>query len=216
MLISFGLLNLEAGSAKSMISLLNIVLLVVPLISIVFATIHFYNSYEFMELLLSQPIRRSTILYSQYFGLSCSLSFAFIVGMGIPLIVMNTGLISIYLILAGIILTFVFVSIALLGAVHSKDKARGMGISLLVWFFFTAIYDGLVLLILFSFSEYPMEKFLSGLISTNPIDLARVAILLQLDTAVLMGYTGAVFNEFFNSWEGLLFSFSLLLVWIIV
>ena len=45
MLITFGLLSLEEGSSKSTLSLLNIVLLVVPLISIVFATIHFYNSY---------------------------------------------------------------------------------------------------------------------------------------------------------------------------
>lgn len=216
MLITFGLLSLEEGSSKSTLSLLNIVLLVVPLISIVFATIHFYNSYEFMELLLSQPVRRSTILYSEYFGVSCSLSVAFAIGMGVPLIFLNQGLVSVYLLLSGIVLTFVFVSIALLGAVNSKDKARGIGTSLLLWFFFTAIYDGLVLLIMFSFSDYPIEKYLLAFISLNPIDLARVAILLQMDTAVLMGYTGAVFSEFFNSWTGLLFSSGLLLLWAIL
>ncbi|MFI5151259.1 MAG: ABC transporter permease subunit [Bacteroidia bacterium] len=212
-LVTLGMLSLESGSVKSVISLMNIVLLVVPLISIVFATIHFYNSYEFMELLLSQPVPRSAILYSQYIGLSGSLSLAFGLGMGIPLLIMNRGVISVYLLLAGIILTFVFVAIAMLGAVNSRDKARGIGMSLLIWFFFTAIYDGIVLLILFNFSDYPMEHYLLGMVSVNPIDLARVAILLQLDTAVLMGYTGAIFSEFFNNWQGLVYSSLLLLAW---
>lgn len=215
-LVSFTLLNLEGESSKVMLSLLNVILLVVPLISIVFSTIHFYNSYEFMEMMLSQPIKRSWILYSEYIGISFSLVCSFALGMGIPLLIFGHGSIVMYLLASGIILTFVFVSLAFLSAVLSKDKARGIGISLLLWFFFSVIYDGLILILLFSFSDYPIEKYMLLFMSLNPVDLARVAILLQMDTAALMGYTGAVFSSFFNNWGGVVFASSILLLWIIL
>src|SRR5690606_2504837 len=50
-----------ADGNKGVLSLLNIILMVVPLVSIVFTTIQFYNSYEFLELLSAQPISRKTI-----------------------------------------------------------------------------------------------------------------------------------------------------------
>ena len=42
--ISFGIIYTGKDVSKAVISLLNIVLLVVPLVSIIFGTIHFYNS----------------------------------------------------------------------------------------------------------------------------------------------------------------------------
>lgn len=215
-LVSFALLNLEGDGSKAMLSLLNIVLLIVPLISIIFATIHFYNSYEFMELMLSQPIRRSWILFSEYFGIAFSLALAFSLGMGIPLLLFGQGAIAVYLVIAGVILTFVFVALALLSAVMSKDKARGIGVSLLLWFFFSVIYDGLMLILLFAFSEYPVEKYMLIFTSLNPVDLVRVSALLQMDTAALMGYTGAVFKNLLGNWSGTIFAFCVLLIWIIL
>jgi Cu-processing system permease protein len=49
----------------------------------------------------------------------------------------------------------------------------------------------------------------------NPIDLGRIQILLQLDISALMGYTGAVFREFFGNSTGIVLSFSGLIFWII-
>ena len=45
-IVSLSFFQLEENSAKAILSLLNIVLIVLPLVSIVFATIHYYNSYE--------------------------------------------------------------------------------------------------------------------------------------------------------------------------
>lgn len=215
-LISFALLNLEGESSKSMVSILNIILLVIPLIAMVFATIHFYNSYEFIEMMLSQPIKRSWILLSEYFGISISFSIAYILGMGIPLLMYGqTGIIG-YLIIAGVLLTFVFVSLALLSSVTARDKARGIGSSLLLWFLFSVIYDGIILILLFAFSDYPIDKFMLLVTSLNPIDLVRVTILLNMDTAALMGYTGAVFRETMDSFSGAVFSILVLSGWTIL
>ena len=53
LLSSFALFQLDTDTGKVIMSLMNVVLLVVPLVSIVFTTIHFYNSYEFIELMLA-------------------------------------------------------------------------------------------------------------------------------------------------------------------
>lgn len=55
---SWSAFSLEDNSSKGILTLLNIILLIVPLVSILFSTIYIYNSSEFIELLLSQPIQR--------------------------------------------------------------------------------------------------------------------------------------------------------------
>ncbi|MDP9229537.1 MAG: ABC transporter permease, partial [Bacteroidota bacterium] len=44
-IVSMSLFQMEENSSKAVLSLLNIVLIVVPLVSMVFSTIHWYNSY---------------------------------------------------------------------------------------------------------------------------------------------------------------------------
>lgn len=212
-LISFSLFQLEENNSKAMLSLLNIVLIVVPLIGMIFTTIHYYNSYEFIELLLAQPLSRRRILISEYAGVALSLLSAFFLGVGIPVLLFAFDATGLALLFTGGASTLVFISIAFLASVKSRDKARGIGISLLLWFYFALIYDGLVLLILFSFSEYPMEKFTLLLSALNPIDLGRIFITLQMDISALMGYTGALYKDFFGSSRGLLFTTSIMFLW---
>ena len=83
-IVSFSMFRMEENSSRAMLSLLYIVLIVLPLISLVFTTIHYYNSYEFIELMLSQPMSRRRILLSEYAGVCISLLFAFFAGVGIP------------------------------------------------------------------------------------------------------------------------------------
>jgi Cu-processing system permease protein len=214
LLVSLGLFQMEENPSKAVLSLLNIVLIVVPLISLVFSTINWYNSYEFVELMLTQPISRKKVIISEFIGTSTSLLAAFIIGVGLPILIYqpdNTGL---SLILIGCLLTLVFTSIAFLSSVKSKDKSRGIGVALMLWFYFALIFDGLLMMILFAFSDYPMEKLTLILSSLNPIDLGRIFIMLQIDISALMGYTGATYKEFFGSNLGLLYTFGIMLIWI--
>ena len=86
----------------------------------------------------------------------------------------------------------------------------------MIWFYCAIIFDGLVLLFLYTFSDYPLEKAMIVITSLNPIDLARILVLLQLDISALMGYTGALYQNFFGSGYGLAFSVLLQLIWIVV
>jgi len=64
------------------------------------------------------------------------------------------------------------------------------------------------------FADYPLEKPLLALMVLNPLDLARVILLMTFDAAALMGYTGAVFQRFFGSPLGLAVASTALAVWI--
>src|SRR6476469_385085 len=215
-IVSISMFQMEENSSKAMLSLLNIVLIVVPLISMIFSTIHWYNSYEFIELMLTQPISRKKVILSEYTGISSSLVTAFLIGVGIPVCIYNFNDTGVSLLLMGSLLTLIFTSLAFLASVKSKDKARGIGAALLLWFYFALIYDGLVLLILFAFSDYPLEKATLVLSSLNPIDLGRIYLMLQMDVSALMGYTGATYKEFFGSSLGLLYTLCIMVLWVVV
>ena len=216
LLVSFSMFRMEENSSKAPLSLLNIVLIVLPLVSLVFTTIHYYNSYEFIELMLSQPLSRTRIILSEYAGVCLSLLSAFWIGVGIPVLIFSADATGFALLFTGTSLTVVFTSIAFLAAVRSRDKARGIGFALLLWFYFALIYDGLVLLTLFAFSDYPMEKFTLLLSALNPIDLGRIYIMLKMDISALMGYTGALYKDFFGSGSGVLFTAGIMVVWAVV
>jgi Cu-processing system permease protein len=103
--------------------------------------------------------------------------------------------------------------LAFLSSVLTRDKAKAIGLALLFWFYFSLIYDGLLLWIIYSFSDYPMEKATLALVALNPIDLARIMMILQMDISALMGYTGAFYKHFFGSGLGTAFSVSILGLW---
>jgi Cu-processing system permease protein len=213
---SLSVFGLEDNSSKGLLSLLNIILIVVPLVSIIFSTIYVYNSAEFVELLVSQPLKRRTIWLSLFTGLSTSLSIAFFIGAGIPVLIYQANMIGLTMILIGLLLSIIFVAIAMLATVKTRDKAKGIGAAIMLWLYFSLLFDGFVLFLLFQFADYPMEKPMIAVSAFNPIDLSRILILLQLDVSAMMGYTGAVFKDFFGTYTGILFSFATLLIWIVL
>lgn len=208
------LFQFDSDPGKIILSLLNVVLMVVPLVSIVFTTIHFFNSYEFIELMLAQPVNRTVIFLSEYLALALSLCLAYLIGVGVPIVLYGASSGGSTLLFSGLMLTLVFVSLAFLASVLTRDKAKAIGLALLFWFYFSLIYDGLLLWVIFSFSDYPIEKLTLGLVALNPVDLARIIMLLKLDISALMGYTGAFYKNFFGSNWGIIFSSAVLFIWI--
>jgi Cu-processing system permease protein len=211
--LAWSVFSLENDSNKGVLTLLNIVLLTTPLVSIIFTTIYLYNSAEFIELLLSQPIRRRKIWTGLFLGLFFSLAFSFFVGAGIPILLFAEPKIALILVIMGVMITGVFVALGFLCTILARDKARGIGISILLWLFFSLLFDGLVLFFLFQFGDYPIEKAMIGVTALNPIDLARIFIILQLDVSAMLGYTGAIFKDFFGTGLGTAIGFLLLSMW---
>ncbi len=220
-LLAFVLLFLNNDISKAIITMMNVIIILGPLIGIVFGIMYYYNSSEFTELLLAQPIKRRSIFLGQFLGLAFSLSLSLVLGLGIPFVfyglfrseeILNFAA----LLWIGFILTFIFSGIAFYIALANQNRIKGFGMAILFWLFMAVIYDGVFLLLLVWFREYPLDNF--ALISSvlNPIDLSRIMILLKLDISSLMGYTGAVFKNFFASGSGLLASYLILLAWAFV
>jgi Cu-processing system permease protein len=212
------LLRFGGGGARAALSLMNVVLLLIPLVAIVFGTIYLYNAREFTELLLAQPVHRRQLFAGQYLGLAVPLSAAFVVGLGLAL-ALHAGedadhLATLVVVATcGIVLTLIFTAFAALIVARVDDKVKGIGIAIGLWLAGTVLYDGLVMLGLMAFADYPLERPALAAMITNPIDLARVLILMRLDVSALMGYTGAVFEKFFGSAGGTALASLALVLW---
>ena len=101
-------------------------------------------------------------------------------------------------------------------AMRHDNKIRGFGVAMFLWLVFAVIYDGIFLMLLSGFSDYPLEKTAIGLSMLNPIDLGRILITMQMDIAALMGYTGAVFRKTIGSGAGLVVAWAVLIAWGII
>lgn len=218
LLLSDALLRFGGGGPRAVLSLMNVVLVFVPLVSVVFGTMYLYGARDFIELLLAQPVGRGSLFAGLYAGLAAPLSTAFVLGVGLPFAWNGpaeapVGAPLAMLLAAGVLLTLVFTALAFLVSLVFEDRAKGLGAAILAWLAATVLYDALIVLVAAAFSDYPLELPLLGLTLLNPVDLGRVLLLLQFDTAALMGYTGAVFERFFGSVLGIAVASSALAVW---
>lgn len=221
LLLGFVLLFLNNDVSKAVITLMNVIIVLTPLIGTIFGVMYYYNSKEFSELLLAQPIKRNKIFIGQYLGISLSLTLSLVLGLGIPFIayglfkssaIFDFGL----LLVTGSFLNFIFVALAFNIAISNENKIKGFGYAILMWLFLAVIYDGLFLIALVYFDDYPLDKFALVATMFNPIDLSRILILLKLDISALMGYTGAVFQQFFGTSLGLISSLMVLCLWVLL
>jgi len=221
LLLGVVLLFLNNNLSKAVITLMNVIIILVPLIGTIFGVMYYYNSKEFTELLLAQPLKRSSIFLGQYLGVAFSLSMSLILGLGIPFIfygLFKSNAIWDFslLLITGTFLTFIFTALAFNIALSNENRIKGFGYAILLWLFLAVIYDGLFLMSLIFFEDYPLDKLSLFGTMLNPIDLSRTLILLKLDISALLGYTGAVFKKFFGTNFGLIVSIIMLSVWVIL
>lgn len=186
----------DENSTRTIASLTNVILLVVPLFSITFSGLVFLESLPFAELLLSKSVSRTSYFLGKYLGISLSLLIGLVVGIGIP------GILSFYsdlrflllfceLIGFGGVLIFIFVSLAFLLATFLKRGEWIVSGALFVWLYFFIFFDSIVFVLSLYLGEYPIEVPSIIIILLNPIDLIRILMILQTKTSVLLGFSGA-------------------------
>lgn len=219
-IVGYSLFTFSGDVNKAYISLMNIIVFVIPLVSLIFGSIYLYNSREFIEMMLSQPIDRKSLFFGIYLGTAAPMAAGFSVGLIIPFFLfgkIQQQLDGVFILLfIGSVLTFVFIAISFFISILQDDKAKGLGFSILLWLILSVIYDGVVLFIVYAFADYPLEKVMIALSIINPIDLGRILFLIKFNISALMGYTGAVFQQFFGSSLGFIISVASLIIWIII
>ena len=218
LVVTESLLRLGGSTPRALLSLMNVVVLFIPLVTIVFGTIYWQGSREFTELLLAQPVRRGALFHGLFAGLVIPLSVAFVAGVSLPhLLHRGVGADSapmlVLMLVAGVALTAVFGALATLIAGVVDDQLRALGAALGVWALMTLAWDGLVLWVTVAFAAWPLEQPMLVLTFLNPVDLARVLLILRLDASAMLGYTGAVFQQFLGGSLGVVAAVGGLAMW---
>ena len=143
------LFRFGGSGERVVLSLTNVILALVPLVGLVLGAMHVYQSREFIELMLAQPVGRRTLFGALYAGLALPLAAAYALGVGLPLLwhgQLLRGAGGITLLLAGVALTLVFTAIAFLIALCFEERAAGLGAAIVAWLLTVVVYDGLLLL----------------------------------------------------------------------
>lgn len=219
--ITEALFRFGGSGPQVVLSLLNATLLLVPLVALVFGTAHVHASREFTELLLAQPLSRRAVFLGLYLGMALPLTAAFLAGILLPLLLHGAAtdaprLALVLLAVAGALLTLMFSAIAMAIAHAVDDRLHAMARALGAWFVLTVAYDGLVLAAVSAFGDWPVERPMLVAMIANPVDLARVLVLMALDATALLGYTGALFRRIVGTALGPTVALAALLAWAVV
>ncbi len=220
-LITAGVVGFE-GFARTSASLLNLVLFVVPLVSLVMGTLSFTSEKSSSELLFSQPVTRTEILAGKLLGLFAAVLVATLIGFGLAglVIAIKAGpegslrypaFVSLSLVLA-----LIFLTLSALVAILCHRKSSAFGASLFLWFFFVLLYDLLVLGGTFLLGERTANAFLFMSLPGNPVDMVRVASLIALDGKEVFGAAGAALLRFLGGRSSLVVLAACLLLWIVL
>jgi Cu-processing system permease protein len=194
--VTEGLLWLGGGGSRVAVSLLDVVLLIIPLVSIAFSTLYVYNAQGFLELLLSQPVSRRGLFLSLWVALVLPLSVAFVMGVGIPLALSGEpSAVTCTMLGTGVALTIIFVALGLAIASSLPDRIKGLGLAVAAWLATTVVYDGLVLILATMLGARAAAAPVLSALALNPVDLARVLLLTRLDAPALMAYSDAVLQR---------------------
>jgi len=212
------LILLEGDVERAAAGLVNPVLLITPLVGLLFGTLYLYGARDFNRMLLAQPVGRSALFGGLFAGVAVPLLGVELLGLGAPLVLASlangsgAGILRLLAVVGA--LTLSSLALAFLTAVTIRDRAAGMGVAILAWLALTVLYDGLFATASLMLPGTVLETPALAATLLNPIDTARILLLLEFDQAALMGYTGAVFRAFFGG-VGTLVAVSSLLAWIV-
>ena len=216
-LLTSGFAFFTDDPSKTVSAVLSLVVFLLPIIVMILTIMDYYNSREFIEMLLSYPLSRTSVFLGKFLASSFVLTVSWTIGYLLPIIVRGWAYdYVIWLYISGLIISWVSIPLALLFGILNDDKVVGVGFVISIWLFFTLIYDALILGISLSFRDYPVEKAIIPLILLNPIDLARILVVRSMDIAILMGYTGALFETFLRGKVGIILALLSISLWIAV
>ncbi len=190
--------------ARTSASLVQLVVLLVPLASLLMGVLALAPERGTAELLFSQPISRRTILAGKLLGLFAALAAAELVGFGLAgLVVFSSageegggG----YAILVGgsLLLTAAFLAIAALvaaGAVGRK-RARALALALVIWFAAVILVDLVALGAASLLRSTAASRLLIVSVLVNPAGAVRVGALLGIEGTAAFGSASLAFLRF--------------------
>jgi Cu-processing system permease protein len=181
--------------SRATVSLVQLVLLLVPLTALLLGVMALSPDRGAAELLFSQPVPRGAILLGKMLGLLEALVAAELIGFGIAGLVIyqqagEDGAGSfLLLVAASAMLTAVFVALA--GAICAGSvghrRSRSLALALVVWFVAVVLFDVLVLGVASLLRSGTASRLLVAAALANPVDAIRTGALLGLEGTAAFG-----------------------------
>lgn len=196
--------------ARTSASLVQLVILLVPLAALVIGVLSLAPDRGAAEILYAQPVSRGVIVLGQAAGIFVALVAAEAVGFGAAGVVMfshagGEGL-GEYLTLFGsaALLTAIFVALAALIAIGSigRRRARGLAIALVVWFAAVVLFDVAVLALASVLRSGHASRLLMVSVIVNPVDAIRTGSLLAAQGTTAFGAASLAFLRFTKGTTG--------------
>ena len=211
--------------ARTSVSLIQLVILLVPLASLIVGVMSFTAERGAAELLYSQPVSRGVILAGQMIGVFVALVSAQMIGFGAAgIMIFSTGGswgAGAYFILfaASILLTAIFVSAAAVagaGAV-GRGRLRAISMALVIWFVAVVLFDVTVLGAASLLTSGHASRLLIVSVIANPVDAIRTGALLATSGTTAFGSASLAFLRFTKGTAGAAFALSAsILFWTVV
>lgn len=180
--------------SRTAVSLVQIVLLLVPLAALVFGALALTPDRGAAELLYSQPVPRGAILIGRMLGVWLALTAAELIGFGMAGLVVQSqaGLegLSRYgaLVVTSVSITGVFLAIAtLLASLNAGRRTRVLAEALVVWFIAVVLFDIAVLGVASMLRSDSASRLLISATLINPVAAARTGALLAIEGTAAFG-----------------------------
>jgi Cu-processing system permease protein len=206
--------------ARTAVSLLQLVLLLVPLTALVIGVLSLAPERGAAELLFSQPVSRGTILLGKLLGLFQALAAAQAVGFGAAgaLVYAQSGPEGLggffFLVGASFVTTAIFLGLAALlsaGTVGRK-RTRALAVALVVWFAAVVFFDLLALGAASLLPSGRASRVLMVAVIVNPLGAVRTGALLAIEGTGAFGAASLALYRFTGgpSGAGLVLALSVL------
>lgn len=182
---------------RTTVTMLNLMLIIVPVVALVAGGQSLCRDPGYLEFLASQPLSRADILLGKILGLFAALTVMTILGFGLGGLIVAVKSQSVgiwkYLIFVGVSLTLglVFLALAALLSITAHRRPMAIVTGLILWLFFLFIYDLIVLSASYHVNEAYLRTMLYFSLLGNPIDIARVVVLMSVGGEAALGAAGA-------------------------
>lgn len=190
--------------ARTAASLVQLVLLIVPLAAVVFGVLELTPDRGAAELIYSQPAPRAAILLGKLLGLFVALVAAQAIGFGAAGVVVfagagDWGLEGFLGVVGGaVVLTAVFLGVAALVAAgqFGRRRTRALAVALVVWFTAVVVFDIAVLGLASLLRSGTASRLLIVAVLVNPVDAVRTGALLAIEGTAAFGAASLAFLRF--------------------
>lgn len=212
-----------SGFGRTAASLINLVLLFVPLISLVTGAISISNEREngTLSYLLSHPVTKPEVFLGKFIGLLLSIWISISLGFGLSGIVIavkgNGEGISKYFITAllSVLLAASLLSVGFLISVLSKKAAKAIGIAVFLWLAFLIFGDLGIMGTIVAMDLSINQVFILSLL--NPAEVFKIAAVLNISPRFeVLGPIGIYALKSFGYGGTFYLLFSILVLWIII